>query len=84
MKKYSLLIVCLLISSILLAGCNYKSSSNQMVKAQRKLAKYLPDGGGTSKHSGNYINLGDGQKLKYNKNFGPSDPSFDIKIVNPY
>ena len=80
MKKYGLLIVCLLLSSILLSACNADPSSP--IKYERKLGKYLEPQ--ENKPTGGTIDLSEGPKLKYNANFGPKDLNFDFKIINPY
>ena len=80
MKKYGLLIVCLLLFAILLSACH--TVSNSPIKYERKLGKYLESG--TKSSVGGMIDLSEGPKLKYNANFGPKDLNFDIKIVNPY
>lgn len=80
MKKYGLLILCLIVSSILLSACNAKPSSP--IKYERKLGKYFETE--SNKPSGGMIDLSEGPKLKYNANFGPRDLNFDIKIINPY
>ena len=80
MKKYGLLIVCLLASSVLLTAC--KTVSSSPIKYERKFGKYFESEQKTS--SGNTIDLSEGPKLKYNANFGPKDLNFDLKIVNPY
>ena len=79
MKKYGLLVVCLLISSVLLSACN--TMPNSPIKYERKLGKYFESEG---KHVGGTIDLSEGPKLRYNANFGPKDLNFDFKIVNPY
>ena len=79
MKKYGLLVVCLLISSILLSACNTMPDSP--IKYERKLGKYFES---EEKHVGGTIDLSEGPKLRYNANFGPKDLSFDFKIINPY
>lgn len=80
MKKYCLLIVCMIISSVLLSACTIKNNSNQTIKYKRKLEKYF-----THETSSNgAIDLSEGPKLRYDANFGPSDLNFDIKIINPY
>lgn len=78
MKKYSLLIVCLLVSSVLLSACNTQPKSP--IKYERKLGKYFEE---ENKAVG-VVDLSEGPKLRYNANFGPKDLNFDIKIVNPY
>ena len=81
MKKYSLLIVCLLLSSFLLSACN--TAPNSPIKYERKLGKYF-ESDDNNKSSGGVIDLSEGPKLRYNANFGPRDLNFDIKIINPY
>lgn len=78
MKKYSLLIVCLLLSSFLLSACNSKPDST--IKYERKLGKYFE----TEQKSGGVVDLSEGPKLRYDAKLGPSDLNFDFKIVNPY
>lgn len=80
MKKYGLLIVCLLLSSVLLSACS--STPNSPIRYERKLGKYFE--AQENKPSGGMIDLSEGPKLRYNANFGPRDLNFDIKIVNPY
>ena len=80
MKKYGLLIVCLLLSSFLLSACS--STPNSPIRYERKLGKYFE--AQDNKPSGGMIDLSEGPKLKYNANFGPRELNFDIKIVNPY
>ena len=79
MKKYGLLVVCLLISSILLSACNTMPDSP--IKYERKLGKYFEP---EKQNVGGTIDLSEGPKLRYNANFGPKDLSFDFKIINPY
>ena len=82
MKKYSLLIVCLLLlSSILLTAC--KTIPNSPIKYERRLGKYFETDEKT-KQQGGTIDLSEGPKLKYDAKFGPRDLNFDIKIINPY
>ena len=78
MKKYSLLIVCLLLSSFLLSACNSKPDST--IKYERKLGKYFE----TEQKSGGVVDLSEGPKLRYDAKLGPSDLNFDFKIINPY
>ena len=79
MKKYGLLVVCLLISSVLLSACN--TVPNSPIKYERKLGKYFES---EKQQVGGTIDLSEGPKLRYNANFGPKDLSFDFKIINPY
>ena len=79
MKKYGLLVVCLLISSVLLSACNTMPDSP--IKYERKLGKYFES---EKQQVGGTIDLSEGPKLRYNANFGPKDLNFDFKIINPY
>lgn len=79
MKKYSLLVVCLLISSLFLCACT-KVEQNSTIKYERKLGKYFED---ENKASGT-VDLSEGPKLRYDAKLGPQDLNFDFKIVNPY
>ena len=82
MKNCGLLVVCLLISSTFLSGCNV-SNSNSIVKAQRRLEKELPSESAIQ-NAGRTVDLSEGPKLRYDAKFGPKDLNFDIKIINPY
>ena len=81
MKKYSLLIVCLLLSSFLLSACN--TTPNSPIKYERKLGKYF-EAEEKSNQQGGLVDLSEGPKLRYDAKFGPKDLNFDIKIINPY
>ena len=86
MKKYSLIIVCLLICSVMLSGCHIRlkpHQKQQTIKYQRKLEKYLP-AENSSQKAGGGIDLSEGPKLKYDASFGPREVNFDVKVVNPY
>lgn len=83
MNNYGLLIVCLLISSTILCGCTVSSNSNSIVKAQRRLEKYLPSEN-SMYNTERVVDLSEGPKLRYDAKFGPKDLNFDIKIINPY
>ena len=80
MKKYGLIIVCLLISTVFLTACT--SVPNSPIRYERKLGKYFE--AEENKDVGGMIDLSEGPKLRYNANFGPKDLNFDFKIINPY
>ena len=80
MKKYGLLIVCLLLSTVLLSACTAMPKSP--IKYERKLGKYFESD--KNNPAGGVIDLSEGPKLRYNANFGPRDLNFDFKIINPY
>ena len=52
-----------------------------MVQAKRRFAKYVEP---QKENNVGQIDLSEGPRLKYDANFGPKTPNFDIKIVNPY
>ena len=80
MKKCSLFIVCLLVSTLLLSACT--AAPKSPIKYERKLGKYFDSG--ENKAQGGTIDLSEGPKLRYDAKFGPQELNFDIKIVNPY
>jgi len=83
MKKYFILIVCLLISTVFLSACNLQPQSP--IKYKRKLEKYFPSENSTSSSSSSgMVDLSEGPRQRYDARFGPKDLNFDIKIVNPY
>ena len=85
MKKYYLLIICLIVFCVILSACS--SAPNSPIKYQRKLEKYikpLEDIKNEKQPVGGMVDLSEGPKLNYNAKFGPKELNFDIKIVNPY
>lgn len=75
-----------MIASTVLSACSQKPPQS-MVKAQRRLAQYLPNESTSNtqtKHTGSVIDLSEGPKLKYQADFGPKNPDFDFKIESPY
>ena len=80
MKKYSLYIACLLVSTLLLSACSTMPKSP--IKYERKLGKYFESE--DRKVQGGTIDLSEGPKLRYDAKFGPKELNFDIKIINPY
>ena len=82
MKKYLLLFVCLLVSTVFLSACNLQPQSP--IKYKRKLEKYFPSENKTQNTSAGMVDLSEGPRQRYDAKFGPKDLNFDIKIVNPY
>ena len=80
MKKICGLIIFATIMSLCLSACDTKPQAS-MVQAQRRFAKYVEPQKNTE---GRVIDLSEGPKLRYDANFGPKSPEFDIKITNPY
>ena len=80
MKKYSLFIVCLLVSIFFLSACS--ATPKSPIKYERKLGKYFESE--KNKNQGGTVDLSEGPKLRYDAKFGPQELNFDIKIINPY
>ena len=80
MKKYLLIIACLMLSSLLLSACTKVPDST--IKYERKLGKYFESS--ENKPQGGVIDLSEGPKLNYDARLGPRDLNFDFKIENPY
>lgn len=81
MEKYCLFILCMLVSCMLLSGCDIKQQTNSPIKYQRRLEKYLPS---ENKNEAKMIDLSEGPKTKYDARFGPNDLNFDVKINTRY
>lgn len=79
MKKFCIFILCVTIFSVCVSACTVKSN-NSMVKSQRRFAKYMEP----QAQNNGVVDLSEGPRLRYEANFGPKSPEFDIKIVNPY
>ncbi len=80
MEKYCLFIICMLVSCMLLSGCDIKQQNNSPIKYQRRLEKYLPQENNQAKT----IDLSEGPKTRYEAKFGPKDLDFDIKLNTRY
>jgi len=78
MKKLCCLIIFASVLSFCVSACTSKQPGS-IIKSKRRFAQYVEP----EKHSG-VIDLSDGPKLRYDANFGPKTPKFDIKIKNPY
>lgn len=78
MKKVCCLILCVSVLSICVSACTAKPKDS-MIKSKRRFAQYIEP----QKHPG-VVDLSDGKKLRYDADFGPKSPEFDIKIKNPY
>lgn len=85
MKKYGLVILCLLLlfSVFCLTACKPRPKQ-QTINYQRKLEKYLPSDQRSATTSSGAIDLSEGPKLKYDAKMGPGEMNFDVKVVNPY
>lgn len=73
----------LLIASFIIvetSACTHKQKPN-MVQSHRRFEKYMntQDSG-----SGTVIDLSEGPRQNYDRNLGPQNLNFDIKIVDPY
>lgn len=78
MRKLCCLILSLSVLSFCVSACTAKPPAS-MIKSKRRFAEYVEP----KKHPG-VVDLSDGPKLRYDANFGPKSPEFDIKIKNPY
>lgn len=80
MKRICCLLLFASILIVLFCACNPKQQSSSLIKSQRRFAKYIEPGN----NNDGKIDLSEGPKFRYDANFGPSTPSFDFKIINPY
>ena len=80
MRKLCCLILSASILAVCVCGCTKKPAAS-IVKSQRRFAKYIEP---QKENNVGQIDLSEGPRLKYDANFGPKTPNFDIKIVNPY
>lgn len=78
MQKFCCLILSLSVLSFCVSACTVKQSGS-MIKSKRRFVEYIEP----VKHTG-IVDLSEGPKLRYDANFGPHSPEFDIKIKNPY
>lgn len=82
MKNFCLITAVLIVTGVLVSGCQIKTQNNP-IKYQGRLKKYIqPEQNGSN--STKAIDLSDGVKLKYDATLGPGDINFDFKIKNPY
>ena len=80
-KKICSLLILSMVSMSFFSACTIKEQKSTMVQAKRRFAKYVEPQ--KTKEVGS-VDLSEGPRLRYDANFGPKTPSFDIKIVNPY
>ena len=80
MDKICCLILCSSLLAICVSACTIKQEA-PMIKSQRRLGKYIQP---IENKGGSVVDLSEGPKLKYDAHFGPKNPDFDFKIVNPY
>ena len=81
MKKICSLLILSIISVLFFSACTIKKEKSTMIQAKRRFAKYIEPH--NTKAVGR-VDLSEGPRLRYDANFGPKTPNFDIKIVNPY
>ena len=80
MKVFVFIVLCAFVSTLCLSACGVKQDA-PMIKSKRRFEKYMEP---LEKQNENVVDLSDGPRLRYEANFGPKNPSFDFKIVNPY
>ena len=69
------------VSMLFFSACTIKEQKSTMVQAKRRFAKYVEPQKNKDVRS---VDLSEGPRLRYDADFGPKTPNFDIKIVNPY
>lgn len=82
MKKVCIYLMLIFFLSSLTTACNIKQNSNSMVQSKRRFAQYVEPQ--QNKQSGQFVDLSEGPKLKYDAHLGPQNLNFDFKIVDPY
>lgn len=82
MKKLSCVLIASIVCTTLFSACNIKSKDATMVQAKRRFAKYVEPQ--QKKNEVGQVDLSEGPRLHYDADFGPKNPSFEFKIVNPY
>lgn len=82
MKKLCCILIASIICTMLFSACNLKAKEATMVQAKRRFAKYVEPQ--QKKSEGGRVDLSEGPHLRYDADFGPKNPSFEFKIVNPY
>ena len=82
MKRLCYVLIATICCTMLLSACNIKTKNATMVQAKRRFAKYVEPQ--QKKIEGGRVDLSEGPRLHYDANFGPKNPSFEFKIINPY
>ena len=80
MKKICIFLLMLSFVTACTSACSQKQKPN-MVQSKRRFAKYVET---HQVQGGSVVDLSEGPKLNYDSNFGPTNPNFEIKIVDPY
>ena len=81
MKKICSLLILSMVSMLFFSACTIKEQKSTMVQAKRRFAKYIEPQKTTDVGR---VDLSEGPHLHYDADFGPKNPSFEFKIVNPY
>ena len=82
MKKILTMLLIFSLVNICTVGCSFKQTNKKnMIQSKRRFADYVET---QTQGALNTIDLSDGPKLKYDKNLGPQNLNFDIRIVDPY
>ena len=80
MKKVCSIIMLLSFICSMTTACTKQQVKKSMVQSKRRFAQYVE----SQKQEKNVVDLSEGPKLRYEANFGPNSPNFEIKIVDPY
>lgn len=82
MKKFFVFFTMLSLISVLTTACtNQIHQKSNMIQSKRRFAEYVEP---QVQKDPNAIDLSEGPRQNYNAKFGPKNPEFDIKIVDPY
>jgi len=88
MKKVCLVIMCLILVMPLLSACTkVKKTKESLIKYQSKLSQYTQTyvpSSSASQRKGHVVDLSDGKQMRYDMQFAPNNPNFDVKLKDPY
>ena len=78
---FTLFLLAVFVCTFTTACGNRQKTKQNLIQSKRRFAEYVEP---QKQSNHNTIDLSDGQKLRYDARFGPSNLNFDIKIVDPY
>ena len=76
MKKFCVLLVLCSVICVMSSACSAKQKQ-PLIQSKRRFAEFVEP---QQANDGTRIDLSEGPKLRYDANFGPNSPNFDIKI----
>lgn len=80
MKKFCTIFILSSLICIISSSCTQQQKQS-LIQSKRRFAEYVES---QNTNNGSHIDLSEGPKLRYDANFGPKAPSFEIKIIDPY